>query len=111
MLLICYDPSAPPDPGPSRQPEHAKLEAELREKGVYVSGAGLWPLGKGSKIIRHEADRAIVIDGPFPEAKEAVGGYFMVDCSEEEALEYAKRISVGPRAWVQMRPVVLWHPK
>ena len=109
MLMICYDPSAPPD-GENRQPEHAKLEAEMREHGVYVSGAGLWPLEAGGKVVRHDGGEAVVLDGPFAEMKEAVGGYFMVDCDEAEALAYAKRISVGPRGWVQVRQVALWHP-
>jgi hypothetical protein len=82
----------------------------MREKGVYVSGAGLWPVEAASKKVRQEDGRAVVTDGPFAETKEALGGYFMVDCSEEEALEYAKRISVDNRSWVEMRQVALWHP-
>jgi hypothetical protein len=110
MLLICFNPSAPPDPaGRNRQPEHAKLEAELRERGVYVSGAGLWPLEQ-SKAIKKEGGKAVVIDGPFAETKEAVGGYFIVDCEEQEAIEIAARISVDDHSWIQMRTIGLYHP-
>jgi hypothetical protein len=110
MLLICYKPAAPRETtGHTRQPEHAKLEAELRQRGIYVSGAGLWPIEQ-SKSISHRDGKTVVTDGPFAETKEAVGGYFIVDCDEEEALEVASRISVDDRSWIEMRAIGLFHP-
>jgi hypothetical protein len=110
MLMICYDPTKPPPKGSNLQPEHAKLEAAMREQGHYVSGAALWPFEGATRIVRPDGDRRLVLDGPFPETREVVGGYFMVDCSEDDALEYAKRISLDDRSWVQVRRVPLWHP-
>lgn len=110
MLLICYDPTVPPDPSEQNlQPEHAKLERELRQRGVYISGAGLWPVENG-KTVRHERGKILTTDGPFAETKEAIGGYFIVDCDEQEAIGYAKRIRVEKRGWIQVRPIALWHP-
>ena len=110
MLMICYDPTQESD-GTFRQPEHAALEQEMREAGKFEGGAGLY-LVDDATIVRHEGDEAIVTDGPFVETKEAVGGYFMVNCeTKEEAVAYAKRISVDSRSWVQIRPVALHHPK
>jgi hypothetical protein len=47
-----------------------------------------------------------VTDGPFTEAKEAVGGYWMIDVkSKDEAIEWAKRIPGGDDAVVEVRQV------
>ena len=111
MLLIYYDPTVPPDPATQNlQPEHAKLEQEMRDSGVYVSGAGLWPVEPG-KTVRHKNGETLVTDGPFAETKEALGGYFLVECEEDQAIEYAKRIRVEERSWVQVRPIALYHPR
>lgn len=110
MLLICYDPTAPPVASEQNlQPEHHKLELELRERGVYVSGAGLWPV-EAAKTVRHDEGKIVVTDGPFAESKEAVGGYYIVDCEEADAIEIAARIPVETRSWVQVRPIALFHP-
>jgi hypothetical protein len=107
MLLINYDPAQPFE-GPLLQPEHAKLEAELRERGLYVSGAGLMPAEAGS--IRVRGGKTLRTDGPFTESKEVAGGYYIVDCSEEEAIAIAERIPVEKRSWVDIRPIALFHP-
>ena len=107
ILLINYDPSLPFE-GPLLQPKHHELETELREKGLYVSGAGLMPVEQGSTRVRH--GKALKTEGPFAESKEVAGGYYIVDCSEEEAIEIAGRIPVEKRAWVDVRPIALFHP-
>jgi hypothetical protein len=110
MLMICYDPTvAPVASEQNLQPEHQKLELELRERGVYVSGAGLWPVEAAKRVRRKESAPA-VIDGPFAESKEAIGGYYIVDCDEAQAIEIAGRIPVESRSWVQVRPIALFHP-
>jgi hypothetical protein len=111
MLLICYDPTAPAVASEQNlQPEHHKLEVELREKGVYVSGAGLWPVESAKAVRRQDGGKIVVTDGPFAETKEALGGYYIVDCDEAEAITIAGRIPVESRSWVQVRPVALFHP-
>lgn len=55
---------------------------------------------------------AATTDGPFAETKEVLGGYYAVECrDQDDAIEIAKRIPVEDRAWVDVRPVFLWHPK
>jgi hypothetical protein len=111
MLMINYDPARDPTENRNRQPEHAALEQEMRKDGKFEGGAGLYPV-EAATMVRHEGDQAIVTDGPFPESKEALGGFFVVDCeTKDEALDYAKRISIGDNAWIDMRPIFLWHPK
>lgn len=110
MLQICYDHTAPPeDPPKNRQPEHHALELGLRERGVYISGAGLWPIDT-AKSVRRSGDQVTVTDGPFAESKEAVGGYFIVECDEDEALAIAGRIPTDHRSWIQVRKIGLFHP-
>ena len=109
MLNICYDPTAPPPSGPSNQPQHAALEAELREQGVYVGGAGLFPVGH-LPALRLRGSKAL--DGPFTESKEALGGFFVVECDDyEQAKTIAERIAVNERSWIEIRQVGIWRPK
>ncbi len=113
MFLICDDPTVPLEPSdpPNLQPKHAELEQELREKGTYVSGAALYPY-RGPTIVRVKNGKAIGTDGPFAETKEAIGGYYIIDCEDEEdAIANAARIPVSPSSWIQVRPIILWHPK
>ena len=107
MLLINYDPSIPFE-GPVLQPKHAELENELRQKGLFVSGAGLMPAEAGSVRVRD--GKALKTEGPFAESKEVTGGYYIVDCSEEEAIDTAARIPVEKRSWVDIRQIALFHP-
>lgn len=59
---------------------------KLQKKGAYVSGE---PLEQGGKVVRDQGRR--IIDGPFPEGKEVVGGYFVVKARDiDEASEMAK---------------------
>ncbi len=110
MLMICYDPTMPPIASEQNlQPEHHKLELELRERRLFISGAGLWPV-EAAKSVRKRGGRTMTTDGPFAETKEAIGGYYIVDCDEAEALATAARIPVETRSWVQVRPIALFHP-
>jgi hypothetical protein len=111
MFLICSDPNAPEAFDPDVQRRHAELEQSLRERGVFAGGAGLMPAGMAKTVRLHDG-APVVTDGPFAETKEAVGGYYVIDCKDEsEALEYATKIPVKENAWVQVRQVALWHPK
>ncbi len=112
MFLICYDPNIPPQPGepPSLQPEHHKLELELRAKGVYVSGAGLMPV-EFVPPVRVQGGKRITTDGAFTETKEVLGGYYIIECADaEEAASYAAMIPVDSRSWVDARQIMLFHP-
>jgi hypothetical protein len=70
---------------------------ELKDSGVLVATEGLaWP--DQAKIVRAGSDGAPVItDGPFPEAKEFLAGYWIVDVeSPEQAYRIAARASAAP---------------
>ena len=105
MLNIVYDPATPSDGSPSRQKEHQKLAEEVRANGHDLGGGGLAPVEMWTKTVRHLADEVVITDGPFTESREALGGFFLVECSEEEALGYAARIPVDNRSHIQVRQV------
>lgn len=61
------------------------------KQGKFIDGAGLKSSHKGKRV-RLENGKMRVIDGPFTETKELVGGYSIMECeSDEEALEIAKQ--------------------
>lgn len=70
----------------------SRYNEELRQAGMLLSLDGLRPPGDGG-LVRFGADgEATVTDGPFAEAKEVVGGYWLIQArSKEEALEWASR--------------------
>ena len=94
-------------------PTEAELSAmgafneELVKAGVTLAGEGLHPSSRGARVV-HSPSGTTVIDGPFAEAKELVGGFWMLRAtSYEEALEWMKR---APRPEsgefvIELRPV------
>jgi hypothetical protein len=69
----------------------AKLGEEAARAGTLVEMGGLFPSGTGSRV-RLAGGKVTVIDGPYSEAKEVVGGYAVFDLkSKEEAVQSAVR--------------------
>jgi hypothetical protein len=72
--------------------EMSKYNEELTKAGVMLAGEGLHPPEEGTRVA-YSGGKRTVIDGPFTEAKEAIGGYWMIQVkSKEEAIEWAKRV-------------------
>jgi hypothetical protein len=85
--------------------EMGRYNDELRKAGVMLSGEGLHPPQTGAHVSFSTSGEATVIDGPFAEAKEVVGGYWMLDLrSPEEAVEWARRVP-GKGCTVEVRRV------
>jgi hypothetical protein len=60
-----------------------------------VHGKRLRPDADGSRV-RFKAGQRQIMDGPFTETKEALGGFYLIECdSREEALEWAKKVPLG----------------
>lgn len=71
--------------------EMGKFIEETTKSGNFVGGAGLQPSSAGTRV-RLKGGKITVIDGPFTESKELVGGYAIIDArSREEALALARR--------------------
>ena len=72
--------------------EMGKYNEELLNAGVMKAGEGLLPSSKGH-IVSFSKDGAKVTDGPFSEAKELVGGFWILETkTREEVLEWVKKI-------------------
>jgi hypothetical protein len=79
--------------------EHMAYADMLRARGVHVLGEAL----NGEAATVRPGDAPIVTDGPFAETKEAVGGFYVVDCaSREDAIELAGRIPQSPGVAVEV---------
>jgi hypothetical protein len=69
----------------------SRYNEELRKAGMLLSLDGLRPPSDGG-VVSFSDGKATVTDGPFAEAKEVVGGYWLIQArSKEEALEWASR--------------------
>ena len=72
--------------------EMGKYNEELVKAGVMLAGEGLHPSSKGARI-RLAGGKYTVTDGPFPEARKLVAGFWLIQAkSKEEAIDWAKRI-------------------
>ena len=70
---------------------------QLMQAGVLVDLSGLKPTSKGARV-KFLGGKTTVIDGPFAETKEVIGGYWVIDVkSKAEAIEWAKRVPVEDR--------------
>jgi hypothetical protein len=84
-----FEAGAPPNP--ELIAAIAKLSGEATARGVMVTAGGLLPSSQGVRI-RAAAGTTSVIDGPFAETKELIGGYAIFDLkSREEAIESGRQ--------------------
>jgi len=82
-----------------------KFNEELAKAGVLLAADGLQPSSKGARV-KFDGDRRTVIDGPFPETKELVAGFWLWKVeSKEEAIEWLKRAPFGGGVEVEIRPL------
>src|SRR5216683_3351900 len=85
--------------------EMGKFNQELIKAGVLLAADGLHPSSKGKRV-RFSGQQRTVIDGPFSETKELIGGYWLWQVkSMEEAVEWLKRAPFDGGAEVEIRQV------
>jgi hypothetical protein len=83
-----------------------KFIEEATKAGVIVATGGIAPTSEGAIITLKNGDFTVV-DGPFTEAKELVGGWALMECRDrDEAIEWSKRfVTVLGEGEVRIRPV------
>ena len=99
--------SAPSDAMPSAEAVRAmmKYNKELKKAGVLLALDGLHPPSSGARV-SFKGGKPAVTDGPFPEVKEVLGGYWMIDVrSREEAIEWARRCPASNNDVIEVRRV------
>jgi len=94
-----------PPPGPELMEEMGAMLEEATKSGVLVATGGLAPTSMGAKITLKDGEFTVV-DGPFTEAKELIGGWALMECRDlAEAVEWSKRfVSVIGEGEVRVRP-------
>lgn len=81
------------------------LSEEARAAGVMKGGNELGPT-RDATTVRIRDGQTLVVDGPYAEVKEALGGYYLFECATiDEALDWAERIPAAERGAVEVRPV------
>jgi hypothetical protein len=108
MLMI---PKGYENAAPGTVPDAKAVEAmmkynqELQKAGVLVSLEGLHPPSMGARV-SFSKGKPLVTDGPFAEAKEVLGGFWMIQVnSKAEAIEWAKRCPGGDNEVIEIRQV------
>jgi hypothetical protein len=82
-----------------------KFNQTLIQAGVLLALDGLHPTSKGARVTL-AGGNTTVTDGPFTEAKELVGGYWLIDVtSKEEAVEWASRAPINEGDVIEVRQV------
>ncbi|MGV3575142.1 MAG: YciI family protein [Devosia sp.] len=80
------------------------LNEEMIAKGVRVFVGGLQTATRAKTIRARNNGGMVVTDGPFVEAKEHVGGFWVLECADiDEAVEWGKKATVACRAPVEVR--------
>ena len=108
MMLIYPGSAYPEEWGPEEVEAFAamgRFNDELTQAGVLLSVDGLQPDSEGARV-RYSGGAPTVTDGPFTEAKEVVGGLWIIQATDQaEAVEWAKRIPARPGDFVEVRRV------
>jgi len=92
-------------PPAERVAQMMKYNEELQKAGVLLALDGLHPPSMGARV-SFAGGKPKVADGPFAEAKEVVGGYWMIQVkSREEAIEWARRCPGSDDEVIEIRQV------
>jgi hypothetical protein len=121
MLMFKGDPEPGAEPSEELFAAMGRYNDELTKAGVLLDLAGLVPSANGRRV-KFSGGKRTVIDGPFPESKELIAGYWILQVkSMDEAIEWAERFpfealsriypgEYGAEGEVEIRPVFEMEP-
>lgn len=108
MLMIPkgYETAAPDVKlDPQRVSEMMRYNEALKEAGVLITLEGLHPPSMGARV-SFPGGKPVVTDGPFAEAKEVLGGFWMIDvASRAEAITWAKQCPASDNEIIEIRQI------
>jgi hypothetical protein len=111
MMFVKGDPEPGALPSEELLAAMGKYNEDLTKAGVLLDLAGLHPSAEGKRV-KFSGGKTTVVDGPFTEATEIVGGYWILKVeSMDEAIEWAKRVPVagvseyGGEAEIELRQI------
>jgi hypothetical protein len=99
--------AAAPDTVPDAKAVASMMEynKSLQKAGVLLALDGLLPPSTGARV-SYADGKATVTDGPFVEAKEVIGGYWIIQVrSREEAIEWARRAPMSNHEIIEVRQI------
>ena len=109
MLLVIERPeekhSVAQEEGERRYDRMMRFADGLRSRGVLVAGEALGSDTDGARIRKRDG-RSAIVDGPFAEAKEIIGGFFLLDIdSRDEAMKIADDCPAAEWSTIELRLV------
>ncbi len=108
MLMIPngYEQAAPGTmPDAKLVAEMTKFNTAMQEAGILLSLDGLHPPSMGARV-SFSNGKPVVTNGPFPNVKEVLGGYWMIDVeSKEEAIAWASKCPASANGTIEIRQV------
>lgn len=107
-LLSVYQPVGPAPAPEILEPIMHDLEAlnrEMKAAGAWVFAAGLHPT-ETATVVRPEGSEMLIMDGPFAEAKEHLGGFTVIEAEDlDAALGWAGRLARATTLPIEVRPI------
>jgi hypothetical protein len=110
-LLLIYEAELPAGAQPDPDGMAAEFAAydvftrETRDRSQFIAGEALEPTSTATSV-RVQDGRTVVTDGPFAETKEALGGFYLLECKDlDEAIEMAAKIPAAKRGTIEVRPI------
>lgn len=109
MLLICQDEktmlAASKEAGSQIMAAYGAYTEAMKKAGAYVDSNRLQPTTSASKV-RVTDGKTKVLDGPYAESKEQLGGYYIVDVPDlDAALSWAARCPSAVVGTIEVRPI------
>ncbi len=107
MLLVYYDEKTMTDSEREHcYVESAQLAQDIKAKGQYLLASPLHSVATATSV-RVRENRRLVTDGPFAEAREQLGGFYLIEAKNlDEAINVAERIPVARLGTIEIRPVL-----
>ncbi|MFN2472048.1 MAG: YciI family protein [Gaiellaceae bacterium] len=86
-------------------PQWLELFEYMQQTATSVDGAEL-DEPSSARTVRYHEGQPVVMDGPYAETKEQIGGAFFLECDDlDQAIDIASRVPLAARGSVEIRPV------
>ncbi len=107
LLSVYFDESAELPSDEDMKKIYADVDAlnqEIKAEGAWVFGGGLHPASTAT-VVRANAGDILTTDGPYAEAKEQLGGFWIIQATDlDAALAWGKKATIACQGPVEVRP-------
>jgi hypothetical protein len=106
MMLLFIPQGRSHEEAAAESPKWAAYTQELHDAGAFVSGEPLQG-NETATLLRVRDDETQLTDGPFIEAKEYLGGYYVIEAADlDAALAWAAKVPNASYGTVEVRPIM-----